>query len=41
VKAHLARYKAPKRVVTVDSVGRAVNGKLDYRALKARASRGG
>ncbi len=40
VKAHLARYKAPKQVITVDSVGRAVNGKLDYRALKARAGGG-
>ncbi len=38
VKSHLARYKAPKQVIAVDSVGRAVNGKLDYRALKARAA---
>ena len=38
VKAHLARYKAPKQVITVDTVGRAVNGKLDYRALTARAT---
>ena len=37
VRGHLARYKAPRRVVVVDSVGRAVNGKLDYRALAARA----
>jgi acyl-CoA synthetase (AMP-forming)/AMP-acid ligase II len=35
VKAHLAAYKAPKHVVLIDSVGRAANGKLDYRALKA------
>ena len=37
VKAHLAGYKAPRRIITVDSVGRAPNGKLDYRALQARA----
>ena len=36
VKERLAGYKAPKRIVTVDSVGRAANGKLDYRALKER-----
>ena len=38
VKERLAGYKAPKRVLTVDSVGRAANGKLDYRALTARAA---
>jgi acyl-CoA synthetase (AMP-forming)/AMP-acid ligase II len=37
VKRHLARYKAPKRVHVVDSIGRAVNGKLDYKRLKALA----
>ncbi len=36
VKAHLAAYKAPKSVVTVSSVGRAANGKLDYKASCAR-----
>jgi len=36
-KARLARFKAPKRVIDVDSVGRAPNGKLDYRSLKASA----
>jgi fatty-acyl-CoA synthase len=35
VKQRLARYKAPKSLVFVPSVGRAVNGKLDYRAMKA------
>ena len=30
----LAAYKAPRSVVFVDSVNRAPNGKLDYRALK-------
>ncbi len=34
VKAHLAAYKAPKSVLEIDSVGRAANGKLDYRRLK-------
>lgn len=37
VKANLAAYKAPKRVIAIDSVGRAANGKLDYNALKALA----
>ena len=37
VKTHLASYKAPKRVLQVASVGRAANGKLDYRSLKAQA----
>ena len=33
VRSRLARYKAPRRIVFVSSVGRAANGKLDYRAL--------
>ncbi len=37
VKSHLARYKAPKAVYEIASIGRAVNGKLDYKALKAIA----
>jgi fatty-acyl-CoA synthase len=37
VKAHLARYKAPKRVLVIETIGRAVNGKVDYKGLKARA----
>jgi 3-oxocholest-4-en-26-oate---CoA ligase len=37
VKQRLARYKAPKVVHLVPTVGRAVNGKLDYRRLKAYA----
>ncbi len=37
VKAHLAAYKAPKRVVAVHTVGRAANGKLDYKRLTAHA----
>jgi len=38
VKASLAGYKAPKHVLSVDSVTRGPNGKLDYRALKERAT---
>jgi fatty-acyl-CoA synthase len=34
VKARLAGFKAPRRVVFVDSVGRTPSGKLDYGALK-------
>ena len=37
VKAQLADYKAPRDVVIVPSTGRAPNGKLDYKAVKARA----
>ena len=37
VKAQLAGYKAPKRVVFVDDVPRAPNGKADYRAAKQLA----
>ena len=33
----LAAYKSPKRILTVDTIGRAANGKLDYKALKAEA----
>ena len=39
VKTHLAAYKAPKRVVEVDTVGRAGNGKLDYKSLTERAAK--
>ena len=37
VRAHLAHYKAPRELVVVDSIGRAPNGKVDYKAVKARA----
>jgi len=37
VKSKLAAYKAPKRIIPVDTVGRAANGKLDYNKLKADA----
>ena len=38
VKSRLAGYKAPKRVVTVDSLGRAANGKVDYKRWTAHAA---
>ena len=38
VKERLAGYKAPKRIIEVPTVGRAANGKLDYRALKEHAA---
>ena len=37
VKTKLAAYKAPKDVFVVDDVGRAANGKLDYKAATRRA----
>jgi acyl-CoA synthetase (AMP-forming)/AMP-acid ligase II len=37
VKTQLAHYKAPRHVLVVPSVARAPNGKLDYKAVKARA----
>jgi fatty-acyl-CoA synthase len=37
VKSALAAFKAPKRVLVVDTIGRAPNGKVDYKAVKARA----
>ncbi|MDW3214667.1 MAG: AMP-binding protein [Ilumatobacteraceae bacterium] len=38
VKAHLAAYKAPKRVFTVASLERAANGKVDYQAWATHAA---
>jgi fatty-acyl-CoA synthase len=35
VRSHLAGYKTPKRIVIVDKVPRAPNGKADYAAAKA------
>jgi len=40
VKANLAGFKAPKTIIEIPSIGRAANGKLDYKALKARAVSG-
>ncbi|HKE77467.1 MAG TPA: AMP-binding protein [Acidimicrobiales bacterium] len=37
VKAHLAHYKAPRLVLVRDAIGRAPNGKVDYKALTAWA----
>jgi acyl-CoA synthetase (AMP-forming)/AMP-acid ligase II len=37
VKARLAAFKAPKRVLSVSTVARAANGKLDYRRLRSEA----
>ena len=37
VKGKLAAYKAPKRVLPIDTIGRAPNGKVDYKRLKAWA----
>ena len=38
VRRRLARYKAPRRIVTVPSLGRSPSGKLDYAGLKSLAS---
>jgi 3-oxocholest-4-en-26-oate---CoA ligase len=38
VKSRLSSYKAPKHVVPIDTIGRAPNGKVDYRRLKAYAA---
>jgi len=38
VKANLASFKAPKRVVGIDTIGRAPNGKVDYKRMKAYAA---
>ncbi|MEZ5347978.1 MAG: acyl-CoA synthetase [Microthrixaceae bacterium] len=37
VKAHLAHYKAPKRVLEIDTIGRAPNAKVDYKRLTSYA----
>jgi acyl-CoA synthetase (AMP-forming)/AMP-acid ligase II len=38
VKSKLAAYKAPKRLLPIDTIGRAPNGKVDYKRLKAWAA---
>jgi acyl-CoA synthetase (AMP-forming)/AMP-acid ligase II len=38
VKSHLAHYKAPRHLVIVDTIGRAPNGKVDYKRLKGVAT---
>ena len=37
VKQRLAGYKAPRRVRIVDTIGRAPNGKVDYRRHRAES----
>ncbi len=37
VKSRLSSYKAPKRVIEVATIGRAVNGKVDYKRLRSDA----
>ena len=37
VKTQLAHYKAPKQVIGIDTIGRAPNGKVDYKRMKAFA----
>ena len=37
VKTRLAGYKAPKQIFAVATLGRAANGKLDYKGLRADA----
>ena len=37
VKGRLAAYKAPKQVLVIDTIGRAPNGKVDYKRLRAYA----
>jgi acyl-CoA synthetase (AMP-forming)/AMP-acid ligase II len=37
VRAHLAAYKSPKRVLGVTTIGRAANGKVDYKRLRGEA----
>ncbi len=38
VRSKLAAYKAPKQVFVVPTIGRAPNGKVDYKRLKAEAT---
>ena len=38
VRDRLAAYKAPRRVVHVDTIGRAPNGKVDYTRLREHAT---
>ncbi|MCP3936667.1 MAG: AMP-binding protein [Actinomycetia bacterium] len=38
VRAELAGYKTPKRLVAIDTIGRAANGKVDYKRLSTYAA---
>ena len=37
VRQRLAGYKTPKRIITIDNIGRASNGKADYKSVTAYA----
>ncbi len=37
LRQHLAAYKSPKRLVWLDSINRAANGKVDYAGLRQQA----
>jgi fatty-acyl-CoA synthase len=37
VQTKLARYKAPKRILFKDNLGRAPNGKADYKSIRTFA----
>ncbi|HET6964379.1 MAG TPA: acyl-CoA synthetase, partial [Acidimicrobiales bacterium] len=37
VRGRLAHYKAPRHVVDVETIGRAPNGKVDYKRLRQHA----
>jgi 3-oxocholest-4-en-26-oate---CoA ligase len=39
VRARLAGYKTPKRIITIENIGRASNGKADYKGATAYAKR--
>ena len=41
VKARLAAFKAPKRALLLDTIGRAPNGKVDYKRCRIDAHRKG
>jgi fatty-acyl-CoA synthase len=38
VRSRLAGYKVPRHVVVVDTIGRAPNGKVDYKRLRSHAA---
>jgi acyl-CoA synthetase (AMP-forming)/AMP-acid ligase II len=38
VKQRLASYKAPRHIVTVPTIGRDTNGKVNYKRLKEHAT---
>ena len=37
VQSRIARYKAPKSILFKDDLGRAPNGKADYKSIRAFA----